>query len=272
MYFWPAGKGNLSKSVKYKGAKVVYSQLGGGETVLLLHGFLEERGMWNDYANELSKTFNVVCIDLLGQGESDCLGYVHSMTDQAEAICTVLEAEGLNSFFIVGHSMGGYVALELARLYPKQIKGLVLFHSTAYPDSEERKLDRERVIELAQRNKEVYVKAVIPTLFAEHTRTSLKDEIAAISNVACGFTLQGIVANIRGMMERESRLDVLRDADFLKLIVHGSEDAVIPTPDIEEQAKLNNNIKLEVVEGIGHMGQLEAPERCLQPIKNFLLG
>lgn len=245
--------------------------MGGGEPVVLLHGFLEERGMWNNYADELSKDFNVVCIDLMGQGESECLGYVHSMTDQAEAIRTVLEAENLNAFFIVGHSMGGYIALELARLYPEKIKGLVLFHSTAYPDSEERKLDRKRVIELAQRNKEVYVKAVIPTLFAEHNRTSLKDEIASISKVACGFPLQGIVANIRGMMERESRLDVLRDGDFQKLILHGSEDAVIPATDIEEQAKLNNNIKLEIVEGIGHMGHLEAPETCLQPIKNFLL-
>ena len=249
---------------------MVYSQQGGGETIVLLHGFLEERGMWDNYASELAKTNHVICIDLLGQGESDCLGYVHSMTDQAKAVKAVLDSESVTVCYTVGHSMGGYVGLELARLYPKLIRGLVLFHSTAYPDSEDRRVDRERVISLAQRNKEVYVKAVIPTLFAERTIDELKDEISKASQIAIGFTVQGIVANIRGMMQRESRIDILRDAEFPKLIVHGNLDGVIPNTDIEAQSKLNNNITLKVVEGIGHMGHFEAPEECLEPIKEFI--
>lgn len=249
---------------------MVYSQQGGGETIVLLHGFLEERSMWNNYSKEFSKSNNVICVDLLGQGESDCLGYVHSMTDQAEAVKAVLDAENVQACFMVGHSMGGYIALELARLYPKIVTGLVLFHSTAYPDSEDKKVDRERVISLAQRNKEVYVKAVIPTLFAENNMKGLPNQVAEISEIASGFSVQGIVANIRGMMERGSRVDVLRDADFPKLIVHGNLDGVIPNEDIEEQSKLNNNITLIVVEGIGHMGHLEAPEKCLKPIIEFV--
>ena len=249
---------------------MVYSQQGGGETIVLLHGFLEERGMWNNYSNELSQSNNVICVDLLGQGQSDCLGYIHSMADQAEAVKTVLDAEKVQTCFIVGHSMGGYIALELARLNPEIITGLVLFHSTAYPDTEGKKVDRERVISLAQRNKGVYVKAVIPALFAESTMEGLRDEIAEVSQIALGFSLQGIVANIRGMMQRESRVDVLRNADFPKLIIHGNQDGVIPNEDIEEQSKLNNNITLKVVEDIGHMGHLEAPEKCLEPIKEFV--
>jgi len=249
---------------------VVYSQQGGGETIVLLHGFLEERSMWDNYASELAKTNHVICIDLLGQGESDCLGYVHRMTDQAKAVKAVLDSESVTACYTVGHSMGGYVSLELARLYPELIRGLVLFHSTAYPDSEDKRVDRERVISLAQRNKEVYVKAVIPTLFAERTMDGLKDEISKASQIAIGFTVQGIVANIRGMMQRESRVDILRDAEFPKLIVHGNLDGVIPNSDIEAQSKLSNNITLNVVEGIGHMGHFEAPEECLEPIKEFI--
>jgi pimeloyl-ACP methyl ester carboxylesterase len=269
MYFWPLGKVTLSKSVKYKGAKVVYSQLGGGETIVLLHGFLEERSMWDGIASELSKTNNVICVDLLGQGESDCLGYIHSMNDHAGAVKQVLDTEKINQCLVIGHSMGGYVALELANLYPSLITGLALFHSTAYADSEEKKVDRQRVIDLAQRNKDVFIKAVIPTLFAEGSLAELSKEISNVCGIASKFTLQGIVANIRGMMERESRTDILKDGVFPKLIIHGKLDAVIPDSDMHEQSQLNNNITLKEFQGIGHMGHLEAPEACLAVLKEF---
>ena len=269
MYFWPLGKVTLSRSVKYKGAKVVYSQRGGGETIVLLHGFLEERSMWDVFASELSETHNVICVDLLGQGESDCLGYIHSMTDHAEAVKHVLDAEEIGQCVVVGHSMGGYVALELANLYPNMISKLVLFHSTAYADSEEKKADRQRVIDLAQRNKDVFIKAVVPTLFAEDSLAKLSAEISKVCEIASRFTLQGVVANIRGMMEREARVDVLESGAFPKLIIHGKLDAVIPNSDMLEQSRLNNNITLKVFEGIGHMGHLEAPEACLEVLKEF---
>lgn len=260
----------MRKSVQHKGVEVVYSQRGVGETVLLLHGFLEERGMWNQFTDELSKIYNVIAVDLLGQGETGNLGYVHSMEDHAAAVATVLDAEKVETFTVVGHSMGGYVALALAEQLPALTKKLVLFHSTAYPDSEERKKDRERVIDLVKRNKSVYVRTVIPSLFAEHTRTELQSEIQDIIDTANGFTEQGIVANIRGMMERKDRSDILKNTDYPKLILHGELDSVIPTKSLEKLAALNSNISLQVVSNIGHMGHLEAPEKCLQVISDFI--
>lgn len=269
MYLWTPHKTSLSKSVKYKGATVVYSQTGGGQPMVLLHGFLEERGMWDAYVEVLSKDFNVICVDLLGQGETDSIGYVHSMEEHAKAVKAVLDAEGIENYMVIGHSMGGYVALALAELYPETIDRLVLFHSTSYPDSDERKLDRERVINLVQRNKSIYVKTVIPSLFADETREGLTKEIQQTIDVATGFSEQGIIANIRGMMERPSRESVLRDGDFPKLIVHGNLDPVISTEDMQKQAALNDNISLKVVDGIGHMGHLEASDVCLQLITDF---
>lgn len=249
---------------------MVYSQRGVGEVVLLLHGFLEERGMWNQFTDELSKNYNVIAVDLLGQGETGNLGYVHSMEDHAAAVSTVLDAENVNGFTVVGHSMGGYVALALAEKLPAHTKKLVLFHSTAYPDSEERKKDRERVIDLVKRNKSVYVRTVIPSLFAEHSQMELHSKIQPIIDTANGFTEQGIVANIRGMMERKDRSDILKTADFPKLILHGELDSVIPTKSVQDLAALNPNISLQVVSNIGHMGHLEAPEKCVKIISDFI--
>jgi pimeloyl-ACP methyl ester carboxylesterase len=226
--------------------------------------------MWRGFVPELSKHFNVICIDLLGQGESGSLGYVHSMEEHALAVLKVLEAENIERFSVVGHSMGGYIALAIAKLTQERIEKLVLFHSTAVADSDERRKDRERIIELLKKNKSVYVKTVIPSLFAEETRIGLKKEIREVIQIANGFSVQGIAANIRGMMQREQAFDVLRDAAFKALILHGRLDPVIQTESVEEQARLNKNIQLEVVDHIGHMGHLEAPETSLDILTHFL--
>ena len=259
----------MRKTVKYRGVEVVYSQHGGGDILVLLHGFLEDRSMWADFVKTFSLQFRVISVDLLGQGESGCSGYVHSMHDHAQAVNAVLEAEEVDNFHVIGHSMGGYVALELASAYPEKIKTLTLFHSTAFADSEERKKDRVRVIALAHRNKEVYIKTVIPSLFAEETREMLRSEINELVETAIGFSEQGIIANIRGMMERSSLEHVLQNATFPKLIIHGSLDPVIKTEDIQALAKLNENVSLAQINGIGHMGYLEAPEKCLEILMDF---
>lgn len=260
----------MRETVKYKDATVVYSQTGSGQTVVLLHGFLEERSMWDDYAKRLCATHNVICIDLLGQGESDCLGYVHSMGLHAEAVKAVLDTEGVNSCAVVGHSMGGYVALSLAEKHPQLVEKLVLFHSTANNDSDERRAERERVISLAQRNKSVYVRSVIPTLFAEGSRAQLTKEIQHVSDIATGFPTQGIIANIRGMMERKNQFKTLTEAAFQTLIIHGELDPVIPTADLKVQETLSPKIEIQVVPEIGHMGHLEAPDACYEILSKFV--
>ena len=269
MYFWPSHKVSLRKTIEYKGVDVVYSHIGSGQPVVLLHGFLEERSMWDSYAAKLSSQFNVISIDLLGQGESGSTGYVHSMEEQAAAVATVLFTECIEKCTIIGHSMGGYVALTLAEKQPDLVEGLVLFHSTAFPDSEDRKKDRERVISLVQRSKRVYINAVIPSLFAEELHDDLKPEIERLINIANGFSDQGIIANIRGMMERADRNSVLKNGSFRKMIVQGELDSVISIDDAKKMAEFDSNILLEIVRNISHMGHLEAPEKCFELISKF---
>jgi len=259
----------LRKTIEYKGIDVVYSQIGSGQPVVLLHGFLEERSMWNDYAEKLSSEFEVISIDLLGQGKSGNVGYAHSMEEHAAAVATVLFTENVDKCTVIGHSMGGYVALALAEKQPDLIGGLVLFHSTTYPDAEDKKKDRERVIGLVQRNKSAYINAAIPSLFAEDSREVLKDEIQRVIDIANTFSDQGIIANIRGMMERKDRTEILKNGTFRKLIIHGELDSVISIDDVKEIAELSNDIQLEIVKNISHMGHLEAPEKCFELIANF---
>ena len=123
--------------ILYKNTKISYSDTGKGNAVVLLHGFLENQTMWQDLVPELRQKNRIITIDLLGHGNTECLGYVHSMEDNAEAVQAVLTKLRIRKAVFVGHSMGGYVALAYAELYPESMRALVLLNSTSNADSEE---------------------------------------------------------------------------------------------------------------------------------------
>ena len=155
---------------EYKEGKVYYTEAGKGRAIVLLHGFMESLHIWDDYAKELSKRYRVICIDLPGHGKSDCFGYVHSMELMADAVNAVLEKLNLRKIFLAGHSMGGYTGLAFAEKYPDKIKGLCLFHSTANADSEERKENRNRALEIVKKNHKKFINQIIPLWFAKENR------------------------------------------------------------------------------------------------------
>ncbi len=101
-------------TIQYKETTIFYTDIGKGNTIVLLHGFLENSTMWQRFIPELSKRNRVVCIDLLGHGQTDCLGYIHSMEDMADAVAEVLNHLKIRRSIFIGHSMGGYVAWVFA--------------------------------------------------------------------------------------------------------------------------------------------------------------
>lgn len=248
---------------------MVYSHSGSGQVVVLLHGFLEEKSMWEDIQLVLQKKYSVLSIDLLGHGKTENLGYIHTMLDQSSAVKSVLEKEGVDSCIIIGHSMGGYVALNFAETFNKVLKGLVLFHSTALPDSAEKLIDRERIIGLVQRNKNLYVRAAIPSLFPPKSVEQHKPRIEALIATASSFSSQGIIANIRGMMQRKNQVELLKNGAFPKLVIHGTEDPVISNKDIENQVQGAVNLKFVPLKNKGHMGQIEAQAETQKIIADF---
>ncbi|GAA6771060.1 alpha/beta fold hydrolase [Flavobacterium sp. CGRL2] len=74
------------ENILYKNTKISFTDSGKGNTVVFLHGFLENKKMWTEYAAFFSEKYRVVTIDLLGHGESDSLGYVHEMEENAQAV------------------------------------------------------------------------------------------------------------------------------------------------------------------------------------------
>jgi len=115
----------------YKNIQIRYTSTGKGRVVVLLHGFLENLNMWDTIVPKLAKKNRVITIDLLGYGKSENLGYIHTMEDQAQLVKAVLKHLRLRKYILIGHSMGGYISLAFAELFPHSLKGLCLLNSTS---------------------------------------------------------------------------------------------------------------------------------------------
>ena len=139
--------------------------------------------MWNAFIPELSKKHRIITIDLLGHGETECLGYVHSMEDQADMVHAVLHELKIRKTVLIGHSLGGYVALAFAELYPDYVKGLFLLNSTSRADSDERKTNRDRAIKAVKQNYTNFVRLSIANLFSEDNREKLETEIEKVKKM-----------------------------------------------------------------------------------------
>lgn len=237
---------------------------------MLLHGFLENQTMWQDLIPELSKKYRVITIDLLGHGESECLGYVHSMEDNAEAVRAVLSKLRIRKAIFVGHSMGGYVALAFAELFPATVKGLVLQNSTSKADSDERKANRDRAIKAVKKESTTFVRLSITNLFSEENREKMTDQIEKVKLEALQTPLQGIVASLEGMKIRKDREPLLRSATFPILLILGKSDGVLNYEDNLKQIK-NTNIKL-ITFLDGHMSHFENRAELKKVLLDFFKG
>ncbi len=255
------------KHIFYKNTKISYSDSGKGGAIVLLHGFLENQKMWQEFVPELSKKHRIITIDLLGHGATGCLGYVHSMEDNADAVHAVLSELRIRKSMFVGHSMGGYVALAFAELYPENIKGFVLLNSTSVADSEERKANRDRAIKAVKKDYMSFIRLSIGNLFSPDNREKFADEIEKVKLEALKTPLQGIVASLEGMKIRKNREVILHLTPYPKMLIIGKKDPVLIYPESREQIE-GTKVKL-VTFPDGHMSTIENKEELKEVLFAF---
>jgi len=256
------------KTTIYKNTKIALTDQGKGTAVVLLHGFLENQTMWNAFLPELSKKYRIITIDLLGHGETESLGYIHSMEDQADMVHHILHELKIRKAVLVGHSMGGYVALAFAELYPDAMKGLFLLNSTSRADSDERKINRDRAIVAVKQNYTNFVRMSIANLFSENNRERLEEQIEKVKIEALKTPLQGIVAALEGMKIRKDREVILHFAPYPMQLVLGKNDGVLNYDDNLDQIE-NTKVELTTFPD-GHMSHIENQEELLKVFLSFL--
>lgn len=256
------------KSFNYKNTNIFYSEYGKGNAVLLLHGFLEDATMWANLVPQLEKRYRVITVDLLGHGQSDSYGYIHTMEDQADMLFALMAELRLRKISLIGHSMGGYIALAFAELYPDHLRSLVLLNSSAQPDSNDRKMNRDRAIEVVKKNSTVFVRMATQNLFSSEAHELYTDAISTFTEQALKTPLQGIIASLEGMKIRIDREALLHFSPYAILVIASENDTIIPLNDIKNQVA-NTEVTFEVIPG-GHVSTIEQPKAIADIIRPFL--
>ncbi|PKQ66611.1 hypothetical protein BZG01_10030 [Labilibaculum manganireducens] len=256
----------MDQFLQLKNYNLRYRDKGKGNTVLLLHGYLESLETFESFANDLSRLARVITVDLPGHGLSDLKIKSCSVEDMAEAVNELAQHLQLKKINIIGHSMGGYVALAFADKYKEKLESFCLFHSSPNADTEEKKKNRKREIELViEGKKEQICKTSIPNTFSNKNLDKFAHEIERVTQIACKTPDHGMIAALEAMMNRPDRNHVLKALDMPKVSIMGKEDNFIPLKIAGEIAK-ENGLTPFVLQTSGHMGFIEQRQECLREV------
>src|SRR5690554_3540984 len=249
----------------FNNTPIYYNVVGEGPAMVLLHGFLESSKMWEPLLPELSKNRKVVTIDLPGLGKSGVISEIHTMELMAEVVEEILKHLTIKEATFIGHSMGGYVTLACAEMFPERVGKIVLLNSTSISDSEERIQNRNRALKIIDRNPQAFISMAIVNWAGEATREKFSEEIETYKNIAYTFPVSGIKAALRGMRDRKDRTEVLKAFRKEKYMFLAEDDPIIPVQESLTLAK-ECNVRTKVAEG-GHLSVIEN----LPAVRKFLL-
>lgn len=244
-----------------------FTDKGHGKPVILLHGFLETHAVWDELSSQLSKDHQVLCFDLPGFGNSPSLHSNFSITDVARRVLQELRVMRVVHPILIGHSLGGYVALAMVEEDPLFFTALGLFHSTGYADTPEKKEARTKTIEFVKRNgAKVFSSGFIVPLFANPVHKA----IPALINIAIETREETVLGYLQAMRERPDRTHVLKTFNGHILFIAGDKDSVIPYKTIEMQCTFAKKPCFVLLNEVGHMGMFEAPDQITEEIRRFI--
>ena len=235
--------------------------------MLLLHGFCETHEIWNDLTSLPLSGLQLVAIDLPGFGQSPLPPAPFSLDEIGRRILEWIDAQGLHRPALVGHSLGGYVALAMAARSPDSIGALALLHSTPYPDSPERKANRDRVISFVQQHGVgPFVDTFVPSLFYDRHHPA----VHVVDAIARQTSADTLVAYAAAMRDRPSSAGVIAALKAPVMIFGGENDAIVTADVTVDMAKLNPHTTLHLVPHTGHMGMFECPDLARKALGDFL--
>jgi pimeloyl-ACP methyl ester carboxylesterase len=245
-----------------------------GEPIVLLHGFCEHAGIWHDFAERLAPHHQVIALDLLGHSPNTEVsdGISFSIDDMADKVVVLLEHLNIICAMVIGHSMGGYVGLNMLKRYPDYLSGLGLFHSTPYPDDEEKKQNRNRMITILKEGRKAqFIELQMSKLTDEEGWNKIgKSQQDAIFDMMFSIHQNGMIAALEAMRDRKSTVETLTGTPVPVLFILGKKDTIIPVTSLQDVLTAPLYAYTHVIQDAAHLGMFENPDACYSAIKNFM--
>ncbi|HEY9286104.1 MAG TPA: alpha/beta fold hydrolase [Pyrinomonadaceae bacterium] len=255
-----------------RGLEMAYDEAGSGVPVVLLHGFPFNRTLWREQLETLAATHRVVAPDLRGFGETSLSREdAATMEEMARDVAALMDELRIERAILGGLSMGGYVALAFFRLFSRRVRALVLADTRPQADSEEGRRDRE---EMARRALDggmgAIAEAMMPKLLAPATHMKNPQAVARVREMILSTKPEAAAAALRGMAARQDQTNSLQNILQPTLIVVGSEDQLTPPADSETMRREIRGSRLEVIDGAGHVSNVERPREFNAALTKFL--
>ncbi len=249
-----------------------YTTEGEGHPLLLLHGFPNDGRAWHTISPELAKYYKLIIPDLPGAGNSALPETPLSIHYMAKAVAELLDREQADKVVVAGHSMGGYVAMELASLFPQRVKGLSMVHSLASADSESKKENRKKSIALIQKGpaeKRMFLKGMAQNLFAAEFARQNPDAVHQVVDNGDRLSSDALAAFYTAIMERTDKLEFLKQAAFPVQWIIGEEDTATTMEDMLKQCSIAPVNDVVIYPACGHMSFAELPDRLIGDLVRF---
>lgn len=247
-------------------ASLQFSESGKGSPIVFIHGFCESREIWKVFTEPIAEHFHVYALDLPGFGESDSLSGQLSIDRVGDSVAHWLAQNKISNSLVIGHSLGGYVALSIVKRHSKLIRAIGLFHSTSFADTPEKIVNRNRVIEFVKKNGVApYIETFVPGLFFNKENPDLHE----VYRIAMLTKKESLIAYSEAMRDRHDSNEILRNPEIIKFFISGREDTLITPETTHKLAKMAQNCRFLELPDVGHMGLFEAKTECQQFIVEF---
>jgi 3-oxoadipate enol-lactonase len=258
-------------SIRINDINLAYTDVGAGPPIVLIHGYPFNRSLWNEQTEALNSKYRVVAPDLRGFGESDSSEGTATMARMAEDVAALMDALAIEQAVIGGLSMGGYVALAFARIFPARVKALVLADTRAQADTEEGKQTRHQQAEKAlSEGMAGIADAMLPKLLTPETVSKRPELVKRVRDMMLKTKPDGAAAALLGMAERDDQTEFISSIRVPALILVGREDAITPVADSEKMQSRIEGSRLVVIENAGHVSNLEQTEQFNDALLGFL--
>ena len=253
------------EKVKVNGIELAYTRYGKGTPLVLLHGYPLDHHIWDEIVPLLENKFDLILPDLRGFGESTTVNTPYTMDDFASDIGGLLDHLGIQKAAIAGHSMGGYVALAFARLFPDRITGLALAASQTLADPPDRKEGRYKsAAEVAEKGIGGVVEAMTPKFTSNEKLQEFTRQVMERQEPAA------YIGALKAMAERQDSTSLLASMDHPVIVIHGDADMLIPIERAREVKDAFAHAHLAAIKGAGHLPMMEAKEETAEALSKLI--
>lgn len=233
--------------------------------IILIHGFGEDHFVWNEFMTLLPEKHTYYTPDYA------ILTYCETIDDYVKWLREFLKERGIEKCVLIGHSMGGYIALAFAEKHHEMVQGLGLFHSSAYADDDERKASRLKTIDFIEKHgSEEFIKDFYPKMFTDDFKKKNKELIESHIERYSKIAKRSLKNAQIAMRSRQDTTQVLKQAGYPVMIIAGEEDKFVAVEAAKEQMTLLKKGYTNILSGVAHAGMFERPKACASMVETFI--